>query len=69
MGLYLINCQICNLPYLWFSGLPHQICSECIEKDPKIKEWVQKQQKPKERTTSIATNTGSIVECLSKEQK
>ena len=32
MGIYSINCSICDKPFLWFSGNKFQFCSKCVDK-------------------------------------
>lgn len=32
MGVFPANCRICNKAFMWFSGLPAQVCSECFSK-------------------------------------
>jgi len=37
MGLFKIKCEKCGKEFLWFSGLPFQICEECMDKKVLIK--------------------------------
>lgn len=31
MGLYPVDCQVCQKPFLWFSGSVFQVCPTCLE--------------------------------------
>ena len=31
MGLYAVDCNECKRPFMWFSGLPHQLCEKCAK--------------------------------------
>ncbi len=35
MGVFPTNCQICNKSFMWFSGLPAQVCATCYAKPNK----------------------------------